>query len=144
MKKYSCLRESFLAKIAKIRRSRQECWMWSQRPCYGRVQWRSHGDAAHRYSWKHFNKLDIPEGMVVMHTCDNPPCVNPWHLKLGTHSDNLNDCRRKRRRSPKPKNYNSWNDRGHSPQSRKLQWRTRHLKKWVKQLLVMAASGIDI
>jgi hypothetical protein len=42
----------------------------------------------------------IPDGMLVLHTCDNPPCVNPDHLYLGTWKDNMQD-RIKRGRNPK-------------------------------------------
>lgn len=46
---------------------------------------------AHRVAWMLANKQDIPDGMVVMHTCDNSLCVRPYHLKLGTQADNIWD-----------------------------------------------------
>jgi hypothetical protein len=56
---------------------------------------------AHRVAWILF-RGEIPEGdgyhgSVVMHTCDNPGCVNPVHLKLGTQADNVRDMEDKRR-----------------------------------------------
>ena len=39
----------------------------------------------------------IPEGMVIMHLCDNPPCCNPDHLRPGTYVDNMQDCSKKGR-----------------------------------------------
>jgi Predicted DNA binding protein len=53
---------------------------------------------AHRFIWEMSTGKKIPHGKVVMHTCDNPPCVNPKHLKLGTHKENVEDCNRKGRR----------------------------------------------
>ena len=52
--------------------------------------------SAHRQAWVEAHG-PIPAGMVVMHRCDNPPCVNVDHLMLGTQADNLADMRRKGR-----------------------------------------------
>lgn len=69
------------------------CWEWGG-PCeyagYGafKVQGKTH--KAHRTSFQHF-KGPIPDGLVVRHKCDNPPCINPDHLELGTTADNMRD-----------------------------------------------------
>jgi len=46
----------------------------------------------HIVAWEMHNAEPVPEGMVVMHICDNPGCFNPNHLTVGTHSDNTRDA----------------------------------------------------
>lgn len=72
------------------------CWVWAgardRRPRHGygitRVDGRNVG--AHRVAWE-LTHGPIPSGQHVLHRCDNPPCVNPAHLFLGTHQDNMRD-----------------------------------------------------
>jgi len=76
------------------RRGPDECWEWTgsrHGKGYGMVGVGSRiVDKAHRVSWRMHNGL-IPEGMHVLHHCDNPPCVNPAHLFIGTNDDNVRD-----------------------------------------------------
>jgi hypothetical protein len=57
---------------------------------YGQVRVGDKMEKAHRVAWEKAYGA-IPEGLCVLHKCDNPPCVNPEHLFLGTHKDNATD-----------------------------------------------------
>lgn len=63
---------------------------------YGETSYRGKSWRAHRLAYFLTNG-SIPEGMVVCHSCDNPPCCNPEHLFIGTSSENKRDSVRKRR-----------------------------------------------
>ena len=79
------------------------CWEWTAsfaRGGYGQfftsVKDGREWYRAHRFSYLAYEG-GIPEGMVVMHRCDNPRCVNPDHLRLGTQADNIKDREEKGR-----------------------------------------------
>lgn len=75
------------------------CWEYQGvKNCYGygRVYIGRKHTVAHRYMYQ-LKKGVIPKGMLVLHKCDNPSCVNPDHLFLGTHTDNMNDMIKKKR-----------------------------------------------
>jgi len=103
-KKYArgTLEERFWNFVEK--KSDDECWEWQGQRLsnvYGRISLgaKSLGsDGAHRVSWKIANRQEIPDGMFVMHKCDNPCCVNPNHLTIGTPKDNSDDMIRKGRK----------------------------------------------
>lgn len=69
------------------------CWVWKAGKFpngYGSFWMNGKSIGAHTCSWRfHFGK--VPPGKYVLHSCDNPSCVNPEHLFLGTHGDNMKD-----------------------------------------------------
>jgi hypothetical protein len=68
------------------------CWLWTA-GCvngYGHFWLNVRMEKAHRISY-FLAYGPIPEGLLVRHTCDNPPCVRPKHLLVGTHTDNIKD-----------------------------------------------------
>lgn len=70
--------------------TKRGCWEWSRGRSKDGYGIGTNKIGAHRLSWiLHFDS--IPEGLYVCHECDNPPCVNPSHLWLGTHKQNMED-----------------------------------------------------
>ena len=76
-----------------------ECWLWTGYTSangYGRSNFQNKKQLTHRISWK-VHRGEIPDGMFVCHSCDVRSCVKPGHLFLGTHRDNMEDCKLKGR-----------------------------------------------
>lgn len=84
------------------------CWIWHKSKA-----WYGHGNfhfnatyaGAHRIMYA-ITHGEIPDGLIVRHKCDNPPCVNPEHLEIGTHQDNFADRDKRGRAAKGEKNGN--------------------------------------
>lgn len=78
------------------------CWIWNGKIRYnnkyaydmrGTLWWKPKKKTyvAHRLAYELYSGAEIPRGLVIRHTCDNPLCINPSHLLLGTMKDNHDD-----------------------------------------------------
>ena len=86
--------ERFWEKVNKTK----TCWLWdgTRSRERGFISMNGKMISAPRFSYL-LNVGEIPEGLCVCHTCDDPRCVNPSHLWLGTHAENMRDMRLKGR-----------------------------------------------
>lgn len=91
--------------LANVVKAANGCWLWSghkvsKKPNnnYGRIRYNGKNVLAHRVSWELRNGK-IKKGLCVCHKCDTPSCVNPDHLFLGSHKENMRDSIKKGRLS---------------------------------------------
>jgi hypothetical protein len=86
-----------------------ECWEWigHKHNNYGRFG----NTRSHRWSYEYFIG-PIPKGKIICHHCDNPPCVNPFHLYAGTYKDKSQDMIERGR--------NYWLNKTHCPRGHEL------------------------
>lgn len=81
-------------------RLKSQCWMWMgyrlpdvpyiSMP-YGALVWNGRTQNAHRVAWELTHGTEVPRALIAAHACDNPPCVNPRHIWIGTKQHNAID-----------------------------------------------------
>lgn len=97
------LTECFLEKISP--EPNTGCWLWTgagDGDRYGQIWSSGSKRKAHVVSWEIANGRRVPTGLLVLHSCDVPSCVNPAHLSVGTQGDNMQDAIRRGRRAKPP------------------------------------------
>ena len=116
----------------------EECWLWQgglDHRRRGRIWVGKRIMLAHRAVWE-FLEGPIPEGQMVCHHCDNPQCVNPGHLYLGSHADNMRDVRQRQRTDLKAcgrggttsGKRNNWTKGARNPKARLTEEDARQIK----------------
>lgn len=87
-----CSRKCYIERWTK--KTTDGCWLWTRKPATGNAlaDWDGEYQLAHRFSYETF-KGPIPDGLVIMHSCDRGRCANPDHLDAGTQHTNIIDAR---------------------------------------------------
>lgn len=83
--------ENFLEKVRKTK----SCWIWTGTKSSTGYGMFFNGDKcvkAHRYSYEKQNHVPLKKDQLILHSCNNRLCVNPGHLRIGTHKENVQDA----------------------------------------------------
>ena len=107
------------------------CWEWRRANNgygYGTLTVNRKTKLVHRLAYE-YSKGPIPTGMHVCHTCDNPSCINPDHLFLGTRNDNMKDCFLKGRSNIHPISFPGETN----PRSKLTQHQVKHIRLLLAQ-----------
>ena len=86
-----------------------DCLVWTGKVTpkgYGDLSFEGERTRAHRWAYRAWVG-PIPEGAKILHSCDNPPCIEPTHLRPGTDAENMQDALDRNRRPVGPLNYNA-------------------------------------
>lgn len=99
-----------------------QCWIWTGAVVdeYGRYKWKDRSRRAHRVAWE-LSGHSISSTDLLLHECDNPTCVNPAHLRIGSQHDNMQERWRKERGKAKD---------------------TRFCRIWIKRRFARMTPGI--
>lgn len=131
------LEKRFWDKVKKT----EGCWLWSARKTkdgYGQIKIEGVAKLAHRISYL-LNRGEISDGLLVCHSCDNPSCVRPDHLFLGTALDNTQDRIMKGR----PGNVVSGVGREHKLTDVQIVEIREHLKRGSSQRCIAKQYGVS-
>jgi hypothetical protein len=131
--KYCSVRCQFLSKLPE-RSAPDSCWIWQAGKTaagYGLLNHRGELISAHRLSYQIFHG-EISDSLFVCHRCDNPSCVNPGHLFVGTSADNAADMANKGR--------GAWKGRSLPDELRAKLSRIHKARNWKPSPEMLAAS----
>lgn len=119
-----------------------ECWEWKGSKGskgYGLLCLSSYQEKAHRFSYRYHSQKRITSNLLVCHKCDNPSCVNPAHLFLGTPNDNVQDMVKKKRHAHGPKH-----SKAHQNiHSGSLNGRSKLTEEDVREILDLRKHGLS-
>lgn len=128
---------------AELTANPDKCWNWTNgkdRDGYGSFNIGYDNLRAHRFAYYLHNKVD-PKELQVCHTCDNPSCVNPNHLFLGTTQDNTKDRDLKGRHNPARGDKQGSRTKPETRPRGKDHWNYKYTEAIVKEIFEMYESG---